>query len=236
MVASGLWLDVFSYWSPTRSSAERADLMRLEFSVNQRGKIEYSVAEVAWRTRDLDEALSVLPSMMPKETLQKMRRLLRPWQQGRYTEAYKRSGGILNYLTPPWGTEQDEMWAEIVAAWKVTSFVDDRARQSAMRDLEQEWNHRPHPFFAGLTPAQVLIGGGEQERVLARDFLNHLTAQFDGKGFESEGLALVQSLTLLRAWQFQPLADGQRPVDVILAERSDLLARRAQILNQRGLE
>jgi hypothetical protein len=105
-----------------------------------------------------------------------------------------------------------------------------------MRDLEQAWNHRPHPFFAGLTPAQVMIGGGEQERALAQDFLDLLTAQFDGKGHESEGQALVQSLMLLRAWQFHPLPDGGRPIDVILAERSDLLARRARILGERGRE
>jgi hypothetical protein len=210
--------------------------MQIEFSVNQRGTMECSISEMAWRTGNPDEALSVLPPSASRKVYQTMRRLLQPWQPGRYTEAYTRTGGVLNYLTPPWGTEQDELWAEMVTGWKATSFASSDARVRAMRDLEQEWNHRPHPFFAGLTPAQVMIGGGEQERELARDFLDFLTAEFDGKGHESEGQALVQSLTLLRAWQFRPLADGQRPIDIILAERSDLLARRVRILDQRSRE
>jgi hypothetical protein len=234
MVDSVLRLEVFSYWSPTRLAVQRANEMQIEFSLNQLGAMEYSVAEVAWRTGDLGEALSVVPQGMSPGSLRTMRHLLQPWPRGRYSEAYNRTGGVLNYLTPPWNTQQDEVWAEMVAQWKATSFPDDEARVQAMRDLEQAWNHRPHPFFAGLTPAQVMVGGGELERALARDFLDRLTAKFDGKGHESEGHALVQSLILLRAWQFRPQPDGRRPIDVILAERSELLARRAHILGERG--
>lgn len=234
MVDPGPIVQLLSYWAPTRWAADRTSLMQIEFSVNQRGEMEHSVAEVVWQTGDPDEALAVVPSNASRQVVQAMRRLLQPWPRGRYTKAYNRTGGVLNYLTPPWGMEQDELWAEKVAQWRATSFPDDDARVQAMRDLEREWNHQPHPFFAGLTPAQVMVGGGEQERALAREFLDLLTAEFDGKGHESEGQALIQSLTLLRAWQFRRLDDGRRPVDVIRAERSDLLARRARILAERG--
>lgn len=106
------------------------------------------------------------------------------------------------------------------------------ARQEALQALEQQWNTTPHPFFAGLIPAQVMVGGGFQEGELAQEFLQQLKRMFDGRPFESEGEALVKTLTLLRGWQCQPRKDGRTPLEIIIAERNELLARRARALEE----
>jgi len=203
--------------------------MRLEFSVNQRSdRMPESIAEVCCSTGSLDRALSVVPSIVPPRFMAAIRRLLRPWPDGRYAEAYGRSGGILNLLTPPWGEEQDEAWKAMLAE-RITEDVE------ALRALGQRWNTTPHPFFAGLTPAQVMVGGGNLERDLAEEFLAQLMDRFDGHPFESEGEALIQTLAFLRGWQRQPRLGGRTPFDIIVAERDDLLARRARALSARTL-
>jgi hypothetical protein len=205
----------------------------IECSLNRRGKGgQPSIAEIAWSSGSVEEALSIYPASATREVLRKIRRLLQPWPEGRYTDAYQRSGGILNVLTPPWGEEQDVVWQQMFADWKMTDFPDDVARQEALSTLEQEWNTTPHPYFAGLTPAQVMVGGGSQEEELAEEFLRELTKLYDGRPFESEGQALMKSLMILRAWQTEPRNDGRKIPEIIKAERDELLARRAQSLKE----
>ena len=230
MVSDGPVLEVRHHWFPTRASAGRAFLMNLEFSLNQRPEGDRpSLAEVAWSTGDIEEALSILPPFMPKETRGSMKRLLQPWPRGRVSEAYSRSGGILNLFTPPWGEAEDEGWAGMLSGWQAETFAGDQARQEALRALEQRWNATPHPFFAGLTPSQVMVGGGPQEAGLAGEFLTQLARTYGGQPFESEGAALIKTLTLLRGWQSEPRRDGWTVRDIIVAERSALLARRATL-------
>ena len=118
----------------------------------------------------------------------------------------------------------------MLAGWRAETFPDENARQEALRSLEQRWNHTPHLFFAGLTPAQVMTGGGHEEAELAREFLKRLMQIFDGHPFESEGQALVETLMLLRGWACQPLEDGRPPLYIIVTERDELLARRERAL------
>ena len=226
-----LVLELTTYWFPTRACGERLFSMHLEFNLNQSPPSdEPSIAEVAWSTGDINQALSIYPALVPEKVRREARRLLQPWPEGRYTEAYRRSGGILNLFTPPWGEPQDEVWADMVAGWQVEAFADEAAGQAALRALEQQWNTTPHPFFAGLTPAQVMVGGGPQETELAREFLERLKQTFEGQPFESEGAALVKTLMLLRGWECQPREGGQTPLHIIVAERNELLARRARAL------
>jgi hypothetical protein len=204
--------------------------MQTEFSLNGYPALgQPSFVEIAIIS-GVAKALSALPSFLPKKTVQEARRLLQPWPDGRYTDAYRRSGGILNLFTPPWGEREDEVWAEMLAGWKAEAFSDENARQEALRSLEQRWNHTPHPFFAGLTPAQVMTGGGHEEADLAQEFLKRLRQVFDGQPFESEGQALAETLMLLRGWACQPLEDGRTPLEIIVAERDELLARRERAL------
>ena len=218
-------------WFPTRASGERSFLMNLEFGLNQIAKgDELSVAEVAWSTGDVEEALLSLPSIVPEETRGGMKRLLQPWPEGRYTEAYLRSGGILNLFTPSWGGVQDEVWAGMVADWEAESFPDDQSRQEALDTLEQQWNTSPHPFFAGLSPAQVMVGGGAREQALAMEFLERIAEMLDGRPFRSEGEALANVVLLLRGWECEPRRRGLTPRKIVVAERHKLLARRAHVL------
>jgi hypothetical protein len=222
-----------SYWVPTEVSGERVFWMTLEFGLNKRLQDNQpSIAEVAWSSGSTDKALLALPSIVTEKVRREARRLLQPWPGGRYTGAYQRSGGILNVFTPPWGEPQDEVWLKMRAGWEAETFPHEQARQEALRELERQWNTMPHPFFAGLTPAQVMVGGGPQEAELADEFLRRLTLMYDGQPFESEGQALIQTLTLLQGWQCQPQKDGRTVRDIIVAERNELLARRGRALDE----
>jgi len=224
-------LQLTTYWFPTQDSGERSFLMKLEFSLNHpHSGDKPSLAEVACSTGSANQAMDLLPSIIPKKTKRIMRRLLQPWPKDRYTQAYNCSGGILNLFTPPWGEKQDEVWARMVAEWQAKSFPDEQVRQAALRALEQRWNTTPHPFFAGLTPAQVMVGGGPREEELADEFLERLDEMFKEYHFESEGDALIKTVMLLRGWQCQPQRDGRTIAQIIVAERDELLARRAQAL------
>jgi len=229
-------LELRTFWFPTRASAERLEVMQIEFALNEREQSKMSMAEIVWATGNIQQALAELPPIVPAKVRRKVAHLLQPWPQGRYTLAYQRSGGILNLFTPPWGEAQDEIWRRMLAEWRAQTFSDEKARRAALAELEQRWNNTPHPFFAGLTPAQVMVGGGEQEAELAREFLDLLNRRFSKKKFRSEGDALLQTLTLLRAWQMEKRFGGQTPFQIILAERTELLNRRARLLAERGHE
>lgn len=227
-------IELRTRWFPTRASGERSTLMQLEFAVNQRGdKGEPSMAEIAWSTGDVQRALADLPAIVPPPVRRELKLPLAPWSPGRYVEAYRRSGGILNLFTPPWNENQDEVWHKLLAEWRTKTFADDNARRAAHVELEKKWNNSPHPFFAGLTPTQVMVGGGTHEAKLAEEFLTQVERTLDKREFEGEGDALVKTLLLLRGWQVEPQRNGQTPMQIIIAERDELLARRAQALAER---
>ena len=216
---------------PTRASAERSALMEFEFAINAPGnKGEPSMAKIAWSTGDIQKALANLPPIVPPRVRREFQRLLQPWPQGRYVEAYRRSGGILNLFTPLWDEKQDEMWNRQVAEWKAKTFADEKARRAALAELEQQWNNTPHPFFASLTPAQVMVGGGPQEAKFADELLTHIERTLAKRTFEGEGDGLIKTLLFLRGWQVEPQLNGQTPMQIILAERSELLVRRSDSL------
>jgi hypothetical protein len=234
MVNDQPMLQLRTRWFPTRASGERLMLMEFEFAVNARGsKGEPSIAEIAWATGNIKQALADLPPIVPTRVRREFERLLQPWRQGRYTEAYHRTGGILNLFTPPWGEQQDEVWNKMQTEWRARTFPDDETRRTAQAELEQQWNNSPHPFFAGLTPAQVLIGGGAQEAKLADEFLAQIEKTFGKREFAGEGDMLIKTLMLLRGWQVEPQRNGQTPMQIILAERNELLNRRARVLSER---
>ena len=219
---------------PTRSSGERSIRMEFEFTINQPGdKGRPSIAAIAWSSGDIHPALAGPPPVVPPRVRRELQRLLRPWPPGRYVDAYQRTGGILNLFTPPWGEQQDERWHRLKSEWEARPFAGDNARQSALADMEQQWNQRPHPFFAGLTPAQVMVGGGPQEAALAEEFLAQVERALSKGEFAGEGDALIKALLLPRGWQVQPQRSGQTPMQIIMAERSKLLDRRARALAER---
>ncbi len=233
MVDDAPVLEFKQLWFPTRFSRDRLMQMGAEYAINNRPLAGgLSIAEVAWSTGDLDKAVDLLPAIAPQDLRRIVRNLLRPWPRGRYVAAYKRTGGILNMFTPPWGEAQDEVWAAMVAGWKATSFPDDQTRRAAQRALEQQWNSTPHPFFANLTPAQVMVGGGRREAELSDAFLQGLADRLDGQPFVSEGQGLIASVSLLRSWQNHVLPGGRSVFEAIVAERSELLEWRAKAMRE----
>jgi len=234
MVDNPLGLQLQTCWLPTRASIERLMLMKIEFWLNQPNQNKRSISEIVWATGDIRQALAELPPIVPLKVRRQIERLLQPWPQGRYTPAYHRSGGILNLFTPQWGETQDEVWNKMLAEWHAQTFPDDQTRYAARAELEQRWNNTPHPFLSGLTPAQVMVGGGKQEAKLADKFLTYLEKFYNETEFESEGDMLIKTLMFLRSWQLQPLSNGQTPQQIILAERTELLNRRARILAERA--
>jgi hypothetical protein len=234
MVNAQPTLQLRTRWFPTKVSGERSMLMEIEFAVNARSdKGEPSIAEIAWATGNIQQALAELPPIVPPRVRREFEHLLRPWREVRYTDAYRRTGGILNLFTPPWGEQQDEVWNDMQSEWKVSTFADENARRAALAELEQRWNNTPHPCFTGLTPAQVMIGGGAQEAKLADESLMKIEKAFGKREFAGEGDMLIKTLMLLRGWQVEPQRNGKTPMQIILAERSELLNRRAQVLSER---
>ena len=223
-------LELTTRWFPTRTSGERLFTMQTEYSLNGFPEPDHPSFVDTALTSGVAQALAALPSFLPKKVVHEARRLLQPWPDGRYTAAYGRTGGILNLFTPPWGEREDEVWAKMLAGWKAEAFPDEDARQEALRALEQRWNHTPHPFFAGLTPAQVMTGGGHEESKLAQEFLDGLAQMFDGQAFASEGEMLTGTLMLLRGWSCQTREDGRTPLGIIVAERNELLSHRERVL------
>lgn len=212
---------------PTRAAAERSVQMEWEFALHQPGDQNApSLAESVWRTGDIKSALAQLPPVVPARIRHEFERLLQPWPVGRYVDVYRRSGGILNLFTPVWTEPQDEIWSHFMSEWKAATFPDERTRRAALLELEQRWNTTPQPFFAGLTPAQVMLGGGPREARLAEEFLTQNDRTLAKQSFIGEGDAVIKTLMLLRGWQVEPQRAGQTPWQIIVAERNELLARR----------
>ena len=234
MVNDPSQLEIRTQWFPTQESAERSLAMRLEFLVNQPGaEGGRSLAETAWLGGDVQLALADLPSVVPARVRRDLQGLLQPWPPGRYVAAYRRSGGLLNLFTPPWDEKQDLVWRSLHSVWKAQSFRDEDARRVARAEAEQQWNQTPHPFFAGLTPTQVMIGGGLQETKLADEFLDLIVRRLGKQEYRGDGDALIKTLLQLRSWQVQPQRDGRTPMQIIQAERTELLARRQRALAAR---
>jgi hypothetical protein len=233
MVDEPAVIELKSRWFPTKFSVERSWLMGVEFSANSRpAGNRPSMVEAVWTSGSIEQVMSSLPSIVPSKTRKLLRQVLEPWPNGRLTAAYGRSGGILNLFTPPWGESQDEVWATMRAGWEAESFPDAETRNIALQKLEWQWNSTPHPFFAGLTPEQVMVGGGPQEADLAEEFLVRLTKVYENQHFASEGEVLMKTLMLLRGWSCQPQSGGLTPVRIIVAERRALLARRRHLLTK----
>jgi hypothetical protein len=79
-----------------------------------------------------------------------------------------------------------------------------------------------------------MVGGGRREAELSDEFLQGLAGQLSGQPFVSEGQALIGAVSLLRSWQNHILSEGRSVLETIVAERSALLERRAEVLGELG--
>ena len=158
-----------------------------------------------------------------------------PRSEGRYVEAYNKSGGVLNLLSEPVTAEDDEFWQQLVAEQiEGRTFASEEERAAAWREIEQKWNETPNELFSNLTPAQVWAGGGEQEMELLQDFMEQMNEECGDQGYPSQGAMIMASLSCLRLWQVmpQPVLGGRAPGEIIVEERSQILRRKESLLRQ----
>lgn len=181
--------------------------------------------------RGVEETLERVQERPPVDpSLLRQELELRP-VSGRYVEAYRRSGGVLN-LFNPWATEaDDDQWAEMKAG---IAHLEGRALTEAEIEIAGLWNETAHDLFSGLTPAQVWAGGGPRERELAVQALEWVEESVGRKPFPTPGEALNAHLKALRLWQLRPQRKLKKrsPLQVILAERQSILARREEFLQR----
>lgn len=156
-----------------------------------------------------------------------------PHLDRRQLVSFDRSGGLLNVFTDRPTPRDDDDWRRIQAR---AAPADPSARREASRRAAREWNELPSVLFAGLTPLQVLAGGGPQEAEL----LHHLSAFMEQAvdpqaSYPSPAAVARSSLLLLRRWQVSPIASlgNLRPRQVIQQERTDILQRKLAFLDSR---
>ena len=219
-----------SYWLPTQDAVARWRALMPETNLHRHPREGGpSLSEIAWMTGDSSSAISSLPQDMTSEIMASMVALLAPWPDGRYTQAFQRSGGILNLFRPLWRGEREPVWEAMRSMWKVQT---KERRDRPWFELQQAWNHTPLPVLSGLSPAQAMVGIGPQEADLSFDFLAELERNCAECGFADEDEALQVSVDLFDDWQEHLAADGHSLLETVLAERSALLARRAELLGR----
>ena len=200
---------------PTLEAGRRYQQARLECWANTPhpaldGQCPWDVARTAEgpaRLRDLfnDSRMSSEVRAMQAQTLLPLPDPSRP-----LTEALERSGGLLNiFLAPP--TREDL----------------ERLGPSAR---ETSWNTAPCVLLSGLTPAEVVVGGGPKEMELIHEAMTGLAESLSqhGDSWPSRGEACMAFLLQLRQWQVVPQAElgARTPMAVIFEERSALVAQR----------
>ena len=100
--------------------------------------------------------------------------------------------------------------------------------------LQQAWNHTPLAALGGLTPAQAMVGIGPQEAEPTWAYLADLESRYGDGEFAEEEEPLRVSVELLGDWLARLRGEDRPVTETIVAERSALLARRAQLLRGSG--
>jgi hypothetical protein len=231
-------LDLHSFWVPTEEAGKRNVQIMVECWANI--TVPYLDDRTPWEvsvTGGRETVLGKLPDYLKRtpvfDSYRAQLESLRP--EGRYVEAYNKSGGVLNLLNEPGTAEDDEYWQQLVAAQiEGRTFASDEERAAAWREIEQKWNETPNELFSNLTPAQVWAGGGEQEMELLRDFMEQLNEECGNQGYPTPGAMITASLRCLRIWQVmpQPALGGRAPGEIIVEERNQILRRKESLLRQ----
>lgn len=231
-------LDLYSFWVPTEEAGKRHTQITVECWANI--PMPYLDDRTPWEvsvTEGRETVLATLPDYLKRSSLFDSYRaqLESPRPEGRYVEAYSKSGGVLNLLNEPVTAEDDEFWQQLVAEQiEGRTFANGEERAAAWREIEQRWNETPNELFSNLTPAQVWAGGGEQEMELLRDFMERLNEECGDQGYPSPGAMITTSLICLRIWQVMPQSglSGRAPGEIIIEERSQILRRKENLLRR----
>lgn len=216
---------VAAFVLPTRVAVQRYQQMKVEAVLNtpyqvtgEKTPLEFCLlesqdAEGTVKLLGLDEAMGELALGLLQDAL----------QGGKVEEIYGARGGFLNVLMPLATPEQDHVWQAM------SRHVEGAPTRSAFSIM-------PNELYSGMAPGHVWAGTGRIEMALAEAFLRHLWGEMKDKKFQTSGAANTEWLGRLRLWSYNP-AQGYkgRVVDLILHERRDLLKRRLELCDQRGL-
>jgi hypothetical protein len=226
---------VQSFWLPNAAAVERFQRFGAENWANT--EFDFLDDLTLWEyalLHGVEVALRQVRENLPlgRTLIRLLRQQLGPRKStGRYVEAYERSGGLLN-LFNPWATEaDDDQWAEMKAS---IAHLEGKALAEAEIEIAELWNETANDLFSGLTPAHVWAGGGPEERELTEQALQRVSDHAEGPEWHTEGALLCACLMALRSWQLQPQRKLKKrsPMQVILAERERILARREEFLRQ----
>ena len=231
-------LDLRSFWVPTQEAGKRNVQIMVECWANI--PVPYLDDRTPWEvnvTEGREAVLAALPDYLKRTALSDSYRaqLESPRLEGRYVEAYNKSGGVLNLLNEPVTAEDDKFWQQLVAEQiEGGTFASEEERAAAWREIEQKWNETPNELFSNLTPAQVWAGGGEQEMKLLQNFMEQLNEECGDQGYPSPGAMITASLRCLRIWQVMPqlALGGRAPGEIIVKERNQILRRKESLLRQ----
>lgn len=231
-------LDLRSFWVPTEEAGERHLQARVECWANI--PVPYLDDRTPWEvsvTEGREAVLATLPDYLKRSPAfdRYLAQLESPRPEGRYVEAYGKSGGVLNLLNEPVTAEDDEFWQQLVAERiEGRTFANEEERAAAWREIEQQWNETPNELFSNLTPAQVWAGGGKQEMELLQGFMEQMNEECGNQGYPSQGAMIKVSLRCLRLWQITPqfTLGGQSPGEIIVEERNQILGRKESLLRQ----
>jgi hypothetical protein len=231
-------LDLRSFWIPTKEAGERHLQAVAECWANI--PMPYLDDRTPWEvsvTEGREAVLTGLPDYLKRASMfdSYLAQLGSPRPEGRYVEAYNKSGGVLNVFNEPVTEEDDEFWQQLVAEQiEGRTFASEGERTAAWREIEQKWNEAPNELFSNLTPAQVWAGGGEREMELLQDFMEQMNEECGDQGYPTQGAMITASLQCLRLWQVMPqhALGGRAPGEIIVEERSQILRCRESLLRQ----
>jgi len=222
-------LRIFSYWTPTKESAEKLILIQIECALNK------PYVELNDRTPFEDTIIHKNASnffrMSPylKETpifkyYQRMLPLSN--REFMYKSVYSKTGGVLNIFNPGIKEGMDD---------ELKGLLD---KYEDKKEAISIWKDTPSELWSSLPPKLVWSGGGDIEGQLLIDFLEQLTDRMEGKGFYSQGDCVISSIKFLREWQFisNEVCFGEAPIDAIIEERQKIYERQVSFLQEMQIE
>ena len=228
--------ELYSLSVPNRAAGDRYKQLLLELWCNTPtraldGRTPWEAVRVLGGLAAVEALLPEHGEVDPEHQAQRGQELqVTPNPDLRQALTLDRSGGLLNIFTDRPTPADDDDWRRLLAqARAVTDQDDPSARREAKRRAARAWNHLPSVLFAGLTPLQVIAGGGPREAALLQHLSAFLEQHVDPTtNYASPAAVARASLLLLRRWQVTPIQalDNMRPRQVILEERTEILERK----------
>lgn len=223
-------IKIDKYWIPTEESSRKILLIQIEVILNVsdenvlNNKTPFEDTIIHKNPSNFFNAFPVI-----KKTPffhEYLRMLPLNNSEFKYKSVYSKTGGLLNLFNPTINENMDKELKRLLNEYK-----DEKEAISI-------WKDTPSDLWSNLPPKLVWAGGGKIEGELLIDFLRELTYNMEGKGFGSQGDAILSSLQILRTWQSIPneICSYKKPMNVITEEREKIYKRKISFLQQMQIE